>query len=790
MWWFILCQNEVVYIKNIEEKGVPKLIPEEYRIKHSASSYSNNSSRNGGSANTTSNFYCWEAFGGVVYYVCCNRSNPSISLYVNGSLKKTVSPSAAISGKLVYEAYFDGLSYGDKYYIKEDDGSSIDVRTYIGGRGSAPTLSQTSTEITASMSSPYNKSYSMALGVITFNSDYGSLNSYSREARTRLFESCLQKTEQHAVLGKVSNDTSISFDQYDAVNDTWTKPSCFTREAQITRFDNSTIKVGITSSASTQYYSYFSDYVDDWISDINKLTGRIQFVRDDSISETDNGIRITIGSHKSLFGYVPENIDGEVQIYYGQWEQTRWYSNTGEGYHYEVKLCNELRGAMDTATSFKNITYEELTECLGCGNDMFRRYDSMFSEIWYIGKTNTLLNGNTPTIDGEVVKILYNELDVGDLASELVHKLTPSAACVIQLPCGKYGNRKNKNYSLKTYAMNRKVTWHTNSSLNDGITYWWWDDSDNSYSDIESSISVTPSANTPYKAPTVKSRGSTYFYIDVGDSTQNYDIKLVNGSTESIFSNETPNYDWVYINGLTPTTSYQIYDRISGGTDWFGGFTATTTPAAPQLTVSQKNNVLSISVSPPLTGKYTYITFEVDYTYNGSTKETTVEKATIGNTYTYQADEGTKYSVYAYATYVINGTKLSGDWTSKNGTVQTITRPNDWEWTTTISSSAYVPIDSLGFHPVTATEWNNFTSRINAFREYAANKGISVSGNTNYSFTSVSRGKIFTPAIYNQAVNAIKGISGYGSYLSTISSGTKLTANLFILLKTELNSIQ
>ena len=474
----------MIYIENIEKKEMSKLIPKEYRIKHSASSYLNANPRNGGSASRKANFYCWEAFGGVVYYVACNRSNPSISLYVNGSLKKTVSPSAAISGKLIYEAYFDGLSYGDKYYIEEDDGTRINVRTYIGSRGSAPTLSQTSTEIIASMSSPYNKNYSMALGVISFNSDYGSLNSYSREARTRLFESCLQKTEEHAILGKVSNDTSINFDLYDAVNDTWTEPNYFTHEAQITRFNSSTISVGIASSSSVQYYSYFSDYVNSWINDINKLTGNVQFVRNDSLAETGRGIRITIGSHESLFGYTPENIDGEVQIYYGQWEQTRWYPNTGEGYHYEVKLCNELRGAMDTATSFKNIVYEELTECLGCGNDMYRRYDSIFSEIWYIGKTNTLLNGNTPTIDGEVVKILYNELSVGDLASELVHKLTPSEACVIQLPCGKYGNQKNKKYSLKTYAMNRKVTWHTAPNSNDGITYWWWDDSDNCYSDI------------------------------------------------------------------------------------------------------------------------------------------------------------------------------------------------------------------------------------------------------------------------------------------------------------------
>lgn len=114
-------------------------------------------------------------------------------------------------------------------------------------------------------------------------------------------------------------------------------------------------------------------------------------------------------------------------------------------------------------------------------------------------------------------------------------------------------------------------------------------------------------------------------------------------------------------------------------------------------------------------------------------------------------------------------------------TTPDVIRPNDWEWTTKISSTAYVPMDSLGFHPVTATEWNNFTKRINEFRAYT--------GYSDYSFSIVSRGQEFTPTIYNQAVNAIKGISGYGSYLSTISKGTELTANLLLSLRDELNAI-
>lgn len=58
-----------------------------------------------------------------------------------------------------------------------------------------------------------------------------------------------------------------------------------------------------------------------------------------------------------------------------------------------------------------------------------------------------------------------------------------------------------------------------------------------------------------------------------------------------------------------------------------------------------------------------------------------------------------------------------------------------------------------------------------------------------YGFTTVSRGDDFTATIYNQAVNAIKGISGYGTYLDTVSKGDNILANHFISLRDELNAI-
>ena len=127
----------------------------------------------------------------------------------------------------------------------------------------------------------------------------------------------------------------------------------------------------------------------------------------------------------------------------------------------------------------------------------------------------------------------YNEediyvmmLEMGETMSQVVHKLTPSQACVVKLPCIKWGNVRNESYTVTPYAMNRKVTWHTDPAENTGTVYWWWDNSDNSFSDLGTALTVKPAYSTPIKAPTVSSRGSDYLRINVGD-TNTYDVKAV-----------------------------------------------------------------------------------------------------------------------------------------------------------------------------------------------------------------------------------------------------------------------
>lgn len=620
-----------------------------------------------GGSGSQSGYYLWSDFGGKVHFIAVPSGQykeivPVMKIYINGEFRVTKSPSSTLfPGKYIYKVTFSGLSYGDEYYIAVQYGGyefNTGNRIYTGCMGSAPEAFEESTQINASPSSPYDKEYSMALGAITFSSDYGTLGEYSREARTRLVESCLQYTEFDAILGKVSNLTSVNLDEFDKSTGTWTRPSAFTREAQIYRFDvseDSPAKVGIATGTSAAYYSYFSDYVDEWISDVNYLLGGAFFIRDDDIGSSEKGIRIQIGSHDDMFGYSPET--GASDVKYGTWERTHWNPDTGGTVHCEVRLCNELRFAMESPSDFRNAVYEELTESLGCGNDTYRVYDSIFSEVWYVGKENNLLIGNTPTYDGEVVKMLYKELKIGETMSSLAHRLTPSQACIVKLPCVKWGNIRNKSYSIRTFSINRKVTWRTAAGDESGEIFWWWDDDVNGYSDIAESITVNPPYSTPVSAPTLVERGAMYFKIDVGD-TRVYDVKVVSTDEGDEFITNNAKGQYIQISGLSPTVTYRIYSRISGSSAWFGGFPGTTCPAMPELSAEPSETAFTVTVGAPTEGRYTEFSFGVSYIKNGSEVTDYKEHVAAGSEFTYEADADTKYSAYGSTVYVINGVEL------------------------------------------------------------------------------------------------------------------------------------
>jgi hypothetical protein len=105
--------------------------------------------------------------------------------------------------------------------------------------------------------------------------------------------------------------------------------------------------------------------------------------------------------------------------------------------------------------------------------------------------------------------------------------------------------------------------------------------------------------------------------------------------------------------------------------------------------------------------------------------------------------------------------------------------------------------DGKEVHPVTADEWNDFTTAINSFREYASQQGWVVEADPTtsgilYTFTPVNRGLEFTSAIYNEAAKALYGIAKDGVRVCnnvSITPGTELSPSLFTVFETEIEKI-
>ena len=98
---------------------------------------------------------------------------------------------------------------------------------------------------------------------------------------------------------------------------------------------------------------------------------------------------------------------------------------------------------------------------------------------------------------------------------------------------------------------------------------------------------------------------------------------------------------------------------------------------------------------------------------------------------------------------------------SQSGGGDTKPRPNNWYWQSIVSSGATISLS--------ASEWNAFCDRINAFREYA---GLSA-----YYFTSVYRGLPISAAIVNQARDAIAAVNSARGVPARVYSGDTIIAD-------------
>ncbi len=158
-----------------------------------------------------------------------------------------------------------------------------------------------------------------------------------------------------------------------------------------------------------------------------------------------------------------------------------------------------------------------------------------------------------------------------------------------------------------------------------------------------------------------------------------------------------------------------------------------------------------------------------------------------GYTYTYSGlTASTKYVCNAQYSLLdgSDGTWLGAiEFTTRSQPGSTVlTRPAKFEWENSIVVQGKDAI-------VYASDWNALTENINEVRAYRKGNGYTVSGNAQYTFTTAVENNYFTADIYNEAVNAIKEISGYGTYLSEVSKGDAVSADLLRDLASAINSV-
>jgi hypothetical protein len=166
-----------------------------------------------------------------------------------------------------------------------------------------------------------------------------------------------------------------------------------------------------------------------------------------------------------------------------------------------------------------------------------------------------------------------------------------------------------------------------------------------------------------------------------------------------------------------------------------------------------------------------YSQFDIElWDYNESTYYYTnswIDSSGV-NTYTYSEFSGLSPGTG----YTLKGFVWNASGRTHVGNVSFFTesppnpRPSNWSWSTLVpSASVYSTAGTLRANVVSATEWNDFCSRINDFRQY---KNLA-----SYSFSHGTSSNSLTSSMVMEAINAISTMTpasmGSGPY-STLTN--------------------
>lgn len=254
-----------------------------------------------------------------------------------------------------------------------------------------------------------------------------------------------------------------------------------------------------------------------------------------------------------------------------------------------------------------------------------------------------------------------------------------------------------------------------------------------------------------------------------GSNISYYELQMTSPSSGTV-TPSSASYRWT---GLAAGTQYAFRIRAVSNDGQYSGWSSNSygSTNAPPVTATPTGFSLTTSSSSELQARWTAVSgatsYEVAiYSPTSSTYTSTTNSRLIGGLLS-----STTYYAYVRAYSAAGGWSA---WSAYSSAKTKAGRPASWVWHLSKTSNTAFNI--------TASEWNTFCTRINAFRvDY---KEIS-----SYSFTTAYSANRFTAAQYNEARNAINGMNPSTAIPAFRSAGDVVNASDINTLRDSLNSI-
>jgi hypothetical protein len=439
------------------------------------------------------------------------------------------------------------------------------------------------------------------------------------------------------------------------------------------------------------------------------------------------------------FGFI-EHYDGYDYLTNGTWETEVEY---GEIISALVKIAADS----GDVTSLESIMREEIAQSMGAGNDWREPKYSFFFEFPMRERERYGYSTDSQT----VLKILYlSGLPVGTYSYD-VAKLIKVSTSVSVFSSGTLNSlsnyiKPNTEYSVKAYS---------SYQYHDGLM-------GQQFSQYSSTITFTYEIFTPNAVrldspPRVE--GGLKLIWDVYSNAAGYHIlwKPAYLPAPDEFTNWTGTTTLGSSSVRHTATSLQfgvIYDLkvraldINTG-DWTGlspvssYCTAPKTPSISQGTVTNTSITINTGSMAGNYGDGAGNGIQVDLLNSSGTYISSLFTGANSSVMFTGLTQGIVYKIRASSYFFVNGEYIYSVNYSNQLTITTLGRPTpDFEWTTAKTSG--------GIFNLTASEWNSFTAKINAFRVYH--------GKGTMGFTT------FAAFMMNQALTGIRGGTLGGTY--------------------------